>query len=188
LAKADFELFKSFGKRLIFGMSLPTLRNDLAKIYEPKAPAPSQRLATLKAAKEFGLHLYVAVAPTYPECDRADLKATLSAIAQLNPMTIFHEPINIRAENVARIKDHASELGVELKTEVFATRESWQNYAVDSLTSVYEISEELGLLDKLHLWPDKSLGGDSLIKRQPKPEKYRKFLNKCWTRVSEWPK
>src|SRR5207245_8263221 len=34
LAQADFDLFKSFGKRLVFGMSLPTLRNDLAKAYE----------------------------------------------------------------------------------------------------------------------------------------------------------
>src|SRR5580700_9761940 len=47
LARADFDLFKSFGPRLLFGMSLPTLRNDLAKVYEPKAPAPSQRLAAL---------------------------------------------------------------------------------------------------------------------------------------------
>ena len=39
LARADFDLFRSFGKRLVFGMSLPTLRNDLAKVYEPKAPA-----------------------------------------------------------------------------------------------------------------------------------------------------
>ena len=55
LARSDFDLFRSFGKRLVFGMSLPTLRNDLAKVYEPKAPAPSQRLATLHAAKEAGL-------------------------------------------------------------------------------------------------------------------------------------
>lgn len=188
LARADFELFKSFGKRLVFGMSLPTLRNDLAKIYEPRAPAPSQRLATLKAAKDFGLHIYVAIAPTYPECDRADLKATLSSIAKLDPITIFHEPINIRAENVARIKEQAKELGVELKTDVFSNRSAWQDYALDSLRSVYQISKELDLTDRLHLWPDKSLGSDSLTQRQTKPEKYSQFLHKYWTRVSEWPK
>ena len=38
LARADFDLFQSFGQRLVFGMSLPTLRNDLSKVYEPKAP------------------------------------------------------------------------------------------------------------------------------------------------------
>ena len=82
-------------------MSLPTLRNDLAKLYEPKAPPPSTRLATLRAAKEAGLNVYVAMAPTYPECDEVDLRATLEAVVELKPITVFHEPINIRAENVA---------------------------------------------------------------------------------------
>src|SRR6266516_2764526 len=125
LARADFDLFRSFGKRLVFGMSLPTLRNDLAKVYEPRAPAPSQRLAALRAAKAAKLHIYVAIAPTYPECDETDLRETLSAIAELEPITIFHEPINVRAENVARMKAQADALGVSLKTDVFATRERW---------------------------------------------------------------
>ena len=111
LARTDFDLFRSFQYRLVFGMSIPTLRNDLARVYEPKAPAPSQRLATLRAARAAGLHVYVAIAPTYPECDRDDLRETLTAIAELEPITIFHEPINIRAENVARIKAHAEEIG-----------------------------------------------------------------------------
>ena len=213
LARADFDLFKSFGKRLVFGMSLPTLRNDLARVYEPKAPAPSQRLATLHAAKEAGLHVYVALAPTYPECDEADLRATLQAVAELEPITIFHEPINIRAENVARIERHAEALGLVplrkfaqndtlsssteerdgvrsriLRTDVFATRESWQDYAVTALHTVSEIAKELGIEKHLHLWPDKSLGSQSLADRMPNPHKYLKRLEHWWHRVSEWPK
>jgi DNA repair photolyase len=176
LARADFDIFKSFGKRLVFGMSLPTLRNDLAKVYEPKAPAPSQRLATLKAAVGAGLHVYVAMAPTYPECDEADLRATLKAVAELKPITVFHEPINIRAENVARIEEQAAETGVQLQTEVFASRESWQNYAVNALHTVSELAKEAGLSKRLHLWPDKSLGSQSLVERMPKPQKYQERL------------
>ena len=188
LARADFDLFHSFGKRLVFGMSLPTLRNDLAKIYEPKAPAPSQRLATLRAAKEAGLHVYVAMAPTYPECDEAGLRATLKAVAELEPITIFHEPINIRAENVARIEEQSAETGVRLRTEVFSTRESWQDYAVNALHTVSEIAKELGIEKHLHLWPDKSLGSQSLADRMPNPKKYLKRLEYWWHRVSEWPR
>jgi DNA repair photolyase len=188
LARLDFALFKSFGPRLVFGMSLPTLRNDLAKLYEPKAPAPSQRLATLQAAKQFGLHVYVAMAPTYPECDRDDLAATLQAVSQLDPLTIFHEPINIRAENVSRIETHGHALGVKMKTEVFSTREAWQDYALGSLKTVFELGRSYRIHDKLHLWPDKSLGNENVVKRQSKPEKYRKFLDHCWSRVSAWPK
>ena len=187
LARADFDLFKSFGKRLVFGMSLPTLRNDLAKVYEPRAPAPSQRLAALHAAKEAGLHVYVAVAPTYPECDEADLRATLKAVKELKPITIFHEPINIRAENVARIDSQADALGISLRTEVFATREAWQDYAIESLGTVNRLAKELGLESRLHLWPDKSLGSASLVSRMAKPEHFTKRLQHWWTRISEWP-
>ena len=51
LAKRDFDLFQTFGKRLVFGMSLPTSRDDLARFYEPPAPSPIQRLKTLQSAK-----------------------------------------------------------------------------------------------------------------------------------------
>lgn len=188
LARNDFDLFKSFGHRLVFGMSLPTLRNDLARVYEPKAPAPSQRLATLKTAREAGLHVYVAIAPTYPECDREDLHATLAAIAEIDPITIFHEPINIRAENVARIKAHAESLGIRLRTEVFETRDSWQEYALSSLKTMHQVANQLGLKKRLHLWPDRSLGTPRVIQQMPKRAEYTRWLNRCWNRVSEWPK
>lgn len=188
LAKADFDLYKTFGSRLLFGMSLPTLRNDLSKIYEPKAPAPTQRLATLQAAHEAGLNVYVAVAPTYPECDEEDLRATLEAIAKVKPLTIFHEPINIRAENVARIQSHADELGVKLKTDVFESREQWQDYAVNALQTAERLAAEIGISDQLHLWPDKSLGNLSVANRMPIPKKHMKWLRKSWTRISEWPR
>lgn len=188
LARSDFDLFKSFGKRLVFGMSLPTLRNDLAKVYEPRAPAPSQRLATLHSAKQAGLHVYVAIAPTYPECDENDLRATLKAVADLDPITIFHEPINIRAENVSRIEMQAADTGVTLRTEVFSTRESWHAYAVDALHAVSEIAKELGIEKHLHLWPDKSLGSQSLADRMSNPDLYLKRLEYWWRRISEWPR
>jgi DNA repair photolyase len=187
LARADFDLFKTLGRRLLFGMSLPTLRNDLAKVYEPKAPAPSQRLAALRAAHEAGLHVYVAIAPTYPECDEADLRSTLSAVAEINPVTIFHEPINIRAENVERINSQAAALGISLKTDVFETRERWQEYAVNALRSVERIAKDLSLSDRLHLWPDKSLGNAAIAGRMSDPKGYSQWLISCWNKISVWP-
>jgi DNA repair photolyase len=187
LARADFDLFRTFGKRLVFGMSLPTLRNDLASVYEPRAPAPSQRLAALRLAKDAGLHIYAALAPTYPECDEADLRATLAAVAELQPITIFHEPINIRAENVARIEGQAAHMGVRLRTQVFTSRCDWQDYAVKALHTVLGLGRELGVENRLHLWPDRSLGSRSIADRMPDPVKYLAWLDRCWHRVSEWP-
>lgn len=187
LARRDFDLFKSFGNRLLFGMSLPTLRNDLSRVYEPKAPSPSQRLATLQAAKAAGLNVYVAVAPTYPECDEVDLRATLKAIAELKPVTIFHEPINIRAENVERIQVQASALKIRLRSEIFATRESWKDYALQSFKLVHQVAKDIGVANRLHLWPDKSLGAAWVVESMPKPAAYEKWLQSLWTRISQWP-
>jgi DNA repair photolyase len=188
LAKLDFDLFTSFGKRLAFGMSLPTLRNDLSTIYEPKAPAPSQRLAALRAAREAGLHVFVALAPTYPECDAADLEATLNAITELDPITVFHEPVNIRAQNVARIEAHAQALGVRLNTQVFASPAAWRRYAIESLLTVQSLARKLGLADRLHSWPDKSLGTATAAREIQNPAAHLKFIQRCWSRISEWPK
>jgi len=192
LARLDFDLFRSFGERLVFGMSLPTLRNDLAKIYEPKAPAPSQRLKTLQEAKQAGLHVFVAMAPTYAECDETDLRATLKAMVDLQPITIFHEPINVRAENVSRMQAEAGRLGLSLRTDVFASRETWQDYSIESLRTVERVAGELGIGDRLHLWPDKSLGSQLALnqmarRRREDPAAVLHWLQRYWGRISEWP-
>lgn len=190
LARRDFGLMALFGKRLLFGMSLPTLNNRLAKIYEPKAPAPSQRLETLKRAKAAGLNVFVAVAPVYPECDEADMRATLTAVKELDPVTIFMEPINIRADNVARIEAHAASLGEKLNTEVFKTKEAWRNCAVEQLCLFEHLAHEAGLSDRLHLWPDASLGSKEAVRqfaRWPATD-YLHWLQSHWHKISAWPK
>lgn len=186
LAQRDFDLFRSFGNRLLFGMSVPTLRNDLAKVYEPRAPAPGQRLRALEAAKAAGLNVFVAMAPTYPECDEQDLRNTLSTLSHFDPVTIFHEPINIRAENVQRIESHARKLGVTLQSHVFATPSMWREYAVASLKTVERLALDIGVQQHLHLWPDSSLGSKKCLEQIGDPE-FRTWLEKWWNRVSEWP-
>ena len=157
LAKEDFDLYKKFGNRLMFGMSLPTLRPDLLKVYEPHAPGADARLETLRLAAKARIPLFVAVAPTYPDLGEDDLRAVFKAIKPLKPLTIFHEPINIRAENVERIAAHARDLKVDLRTDVFESSWKWRNYAVKQLMTAQKVATELGMLDHLHLWPDKSL-------------------------------
>jgi DNA repair photolyase len=187
LAEKHFDLFRSFGPRLLFGMSVPTLRNDLAMIYEPRAPAPTRRFETLQNAKEAGLHIYAAIAPTYPDSDTADLNATMEAIAGLNPVTIFHEPINVRAENVARIAIHAQKMGVFINRRVFESKKNWSEYALQSFKTVIDAARKFGIYDRLHLWPDKSLGDADIVQARPKPAKYQQWLEIKWNRVSEWP-
>ena len=195
LARRDFDLMKLFGERLMFGMSLPTLNNQLARIYEPNAPAPSQRLDTLRRAQAEGIPVFVAVAPVYPECNYGDMLNTLRAVQELNPVTVFMEPINIRAENVARIEAHyhsLSALGgaatanmavapIKLNTAVFATKESWAKYAFEQMDLFQQAAREIGISPNvLHLWPDKSLE-----RLATGPQKA--WLHQHWNKISAWP-
>jgi DNA repair photolyase len=197
LAKKDFDLYKEFGPRLLFGMSLPTLDDNIRKLYEPKAPGVQARLRVLEEAKAAGLHVYIAMAPTSPECKEDDLRATLTKIKELKPLTIFHEPINLRAENVARIAKHAEELKVVFNQRPLL-KENWAAYALWQLKMVESIATELGLEKQLHLWPDKSLGRRNVwtqarrTMNQPATDQkfteHLKWLERWWKRISEWPK
>ena len=181
LAIRDFDVMLTFGPRLMFGMSIPTLSDKVARIYEPHAPSPSKRRETLRKAKTLGMHVYVAVAPTYPECDRDDLQAIFKAMTEIEPLTVFSEPINIRAENVERMRVWAESHGFNFNTEVFATRESWAHYARGQLYLVEEIAKEHGLHSRLHLWPDAELPGKF------GDATFTAWCQKWWQRVSEWP-
>lgn len=142
LAKGDFDLYKEFGNRLVFGMSLPTLNLDWSKVYEPSAPGPQAKLKTLQAAKDAGLNVYVAMAPTVPDDSEADLKKLLRTIAELKPLTIYHEPINLRAKNALRIAAQAKDEGITVKTETFRNASTWREYAFARLALVEQLVRE----------------------------------------------
>jgi hypothetical protein len=50
--------------------------------------------------------------------------------------------------------------------------------------SLKEIGE-LGISDRLHLWPDNKLGSKWAIDSMPQPGKYRSGLEDKWTRISK---
>ena len=81
-----------------------------------------------------------------------------ASLCRLKPLTIYHEPINIRAENVARIAASAAAKGLTLDTSVFATKKTWSEYALRSFQEVIDAAREFGVTSQLHLWPDRSLG------------------------------
>ena len=185
LARQDFDLYKTFGDRLLFGMSLPTLNDQLARVYEPKAPAPTKRLETLKLAASMGIPVYVAVAPTAPEQGEEDLAKVLGAVAAIQPVTVFHEPINIRAENVERMKSEAQALGFEFMDHVFSTKEDWEGYAITQLLAAQTLANKLGLGSVFHPWPDSTLGSKRV--RYAFGSGYSAWIDECWNRVSAWP-
>ena len=187
MAREDFDLFKSFGNRLLLGTSLPTLDEGLSQVYEPRVPGPRQRLKLLRDAHSEGIHTFVAVAPVFPECNYESLVALFESLKVANLVTIFMEPVNIRQEIAIRIQESAARVGRSINMEPFINRDTWADYALLKLREAEEAACETGLSERLHLWPDKDLGAKRVVERQSDPEKYQAWLEEKWSRISEWP-
>jgi DNA repair photolyase len=131
-------------------MSIPTLDDRLARLYEPKAPAPSRRLETLRLAAAKGIPVYAAVAPTFPEMDEVGLASVLGEIGRLNPVTIFHEPINLRGGNIDRMRKEAEAIDLPFRGDVFENTERRVEYAIGQLRAAEKVANLLGLADRFH--------------------------------------
>ncbi len=183
----DFDLLRQFGNRLLLGMSIPSLDNALVKLYEPKAPAPTRRLEVLAKAAEQGIPIYVAMAPTFPECDEADIRRTLTAFSALPFHTIFHEAINARAKNVDRIVEEAERRERLTGAEIIRQAATRIPYAIEQMQLVERVATEAGVGGKLHLWPDEELLDEKVIAAQNDPRAFRTWLHRYHSRISEWP-
>lgn len=188
LAREDFDIFKTFGNRLLLGTSLPTLDPVLAKLYEPKVPAPAQRLKLLTDAHAAGIHTYVAVAPVFPEVGYEGMLEVFNEVKAAMPWTIFMEPVNLRLGIAERIREEARRLGRDIDMTPYAGGPVWARYAIQSLRDAERAAMATGQLDRLHLWPDhEALGAAKVVKAQKDQETYLKWLQGYWNRVSEWP-
>lgn len=188
LAREDFDIFRSFGNRLLLGTSLPTLDAEISRIYEPKVSAPRHRLKLLIDARTAGIHTYVAVAPVYPEVGYDGMLEVFKAVMAADPCTVFVEPVNLRLEIAERVQREARSQGNDINMTPYTDSRAWADYAVRTLRDAERAAGVADISERLHLWPDhEALGRDSVISRQPDPEAYLAWLRRWWDRVSEWP-
>ncbi|KHG42160.1 MAG: radical SAM protein [Aphanizomenon flos-aquae KM1D3_PB] len=148
----DIDILKN--PNVVVGMSLPYLSDELSRQIEPNAPLPSERYKALIKGYEAGCRLYVAVAPTPPSMTLDDFKKHLYEIMKFNPEVIFWEPINARGTNGKRM----IAAGLEFTTSIM-TRHSWAEYFKRQWNDIEEAAQEVGCLDRLHIWPDPELRG-----------------------------
>jgi DNA repair photolyase len=187
-AREDFDIFQSFGDRLLLGTSLPTLDPKISRIYEPKVSHPKHRLKLLIDANDAGIHTYVAVAPVYPGVGFDGMLEVFRAVKDANPWTVFMEPVNLKLQIAERVQRSARERGEDIDMTHYTDNRAWADYAIRTLREAERAAEVAGISDRLHLWPDhEGLSLKSVIERQPDPGAYLAWLRRWWSRVSEWP-
>ncbi|MFA4960666.1 MAG: DUF5131 family protein [Candidatus Pacearchaeota archaeon] len=99
LVKRDFDLIKKLNAEL--GMSASQLDNKVAKIIEPFASQPSERIQILKEAKEFGIKTFGFISPVLPGL--SDLNEIFKEMKDAQVSYVWVELFNMRKSAVDKI-------------------------------------------------------------------------------------
>lgn len=119
LIERDFDILTAHRDRVLVGTSLPYLRDNLARVLEPRATGPRRRLMMLEKAADRGLQVYVAVAPFMPWDNWRRLQETvLPILHRVQPREVFCEVLNPKGDNLAMMKgaltSHSPTYDIEL--------------------------------------------------------------------------
>lgn len=94
LIKRDFDLIKEIGEKVDLGMSLGLTDDRIAKIIEPNASLPSERLETLRQAHEKGIRTYGFISPVLPGI--ADLEDIFKKLKEAKVDYVWVELLNTK--------------------------------------------------------------------------------------------
>lgn len=98
LIERDFDLLAGRGGVRV-GVTVTTMDGEAARLFEPGASAPEERLRVLARARELGLGVFVFLGPLLPGVsDRGEgLLRLMQAVAAVGPDTVFVDRLNRRA-------------------------------------------------------------------------------------------
>jgi DNA repair photolyase len=96
----DIDLLQEISRknRLLINITITTLKTDLARILEPRAPRPDLRLDAVNRLVRAGMQAGVICAPVLPGITDAprDLEALVNATAQVKGKYIFANPLFLK--------------------------------------------------------------------------------------------
>jgi DNA repair photolyase len=153
LVRRDFDLLVKHKYQVRLGTSLPYLDDDLARVLEPKAPAPTARLEMLREAAQLGIPVYVAVAPFLPFHKLTVLDEVVAGVKPLHPAEIFCEVLNPKGDCVARVAQALARTHPSEASEVADYDDAaWSRWTYEVLRHGVERFVGAGFV----AWPDTS--------------------------------
>ncbi|MFW9769786.1 MAG: radical SAM protein [Candidatus Thorarchaeota archaeon] len=99
LVERDIDLFKQF-ENISVGVSLNSLDEDFARLTEPKASKPRDRLKALQNIANEGIPTWIFISPVFP---RVSDWAEIIEASQFFNEEFHFENLNFRSHNVSRI-------------------------------------------------------------------------------------
>jgi DNA repair photolyase len=154
LVLRDLELLQAISAKnhLTIHITITTLRRDLARILEPRAPRPDLRLLAVKKLAQAGIRAGVNLAPVLPGINDspADLESVVRAAAQAGARSVHAGPLFLKpcAAKVflpflaEKFPDLVSEYEKRYASRAFASAAYTQRIA--SLVKEYRVKHGIG--------------------------------------------
>jgi len=86
-------------------ISVTSLDPKTARTMEPRAPAPSKRIAAMRALSDAGIPVYVSVSPIVPAISDHEIEHVLSAAAEAGAQAAFFIPVRLPFEVAPLFRD-----------------------------------------------------------------------------------
>jgi len=97
LVLRDLDLFKKMNCEI--GLTITTLDEKTAKVFETGAPSPKERLEILSYLKISGVKTYIFFGPMLPFISDVDLEKTINRFSMAKPDYILIDRLNVKSRN-----------------------------------------------------------------------------------------
>jgi len=116
LVTRDIDLLRALPQAEI-GITITTMDDRLAKVFEPGAPSPSRRLSALKELSDAGLDTYVLIGPIIPLVTERGLEEFIRSIAATGCARAMTDRLRLRQGMLDRIMSRpgARDLGADFE-------------------------------------------------------------------------
>lgn len=96
LVLRDADILKSLANCHV-GLTVTTAQDDVARVFEPKAPPPSRRIAALGELHRQGIETYAFVGPLLPGLTDTDtaLATLFTALSEVKPGFLYVDTLNL---------------------------------------------------------------------------------------------
>jgi DNA repair photolyase len=154
LSRRDLDLLAS-GKA-DFGVTVTTLDTHLARVIEPGASPPAERLAVLEEAKSKGIRSYAFAGPLLPFLSDTEdnIKSLLKAIKDIGVDYFYIDKLNLRygvwSALLKLLREHYPALLADYR-KIFFENSARMAYLADLASRARRIAGELRIADKMTL-------------------------------------
>jgi len=152
LIERDFDLLAGRAD-VELGLTVTTVDPAAARLFEPGASPPFERLRVLRAARRLGIRTFAFAGPLLPGVsDRGEgLRELFAAVAEAQPDSVYVDRLNRRAGMWPAVEAAASVIGSDLVPEyrrVLFTPES-DRYGFELRARVADAAATSGLEDRI---------------------------------------